>query len=70
MCLPSFQRLAMENDILVAYCDGPLPALLADSALFAGGRLHYLVFLEVCGTLNTLSYCLVPFTFRYFHIVK
>ncbi|CAD5212079.1 unnamed protein product [Bursaphelenchus xylophilus] len=63
-------RPSMEQDVAVANFDGPLPHFIDSMGLLQDGRLAYLMIVEMAFQFNTLVYSFVPFTYRYFHIVR
>ncbi|CAD5211675.1 unnamed protein product [Bursaphelenchus xylophilus] len=59
----------MDNEIAVNNFDGFLPQLLDKMGLADNGNLAYLLFIDLALQYNMLSYCFVPFTYRYFYMV-
>ncbi|CAD5212280.1 unnamed protein product [Bursaphelenchus xylophilus] len=63
-------RPSMESDVAITNFDGVLPQIIDSFGVLPEGNLAYLIVIEFFFQLNTLSYCFVPFTYRYFHIVR
>ncbi|CAD5211838.1 unnamed protein product [Bursaphelenchus xylophilus] len=63
-------RSTSIKGILILNFEGPLPQLVASFGWLPDGKLAYFLIPEFFCQIGTLCYCFVPFTYRYFHIVR
>lgn len=54
-----------DKMILTVSLDGPLPRLADNFELFSRGNLNYLLIIEYWGCYLVISYCWLPFFYRY-----
>ncbi|CAD5211846.1 unnamed protein product [Bursaphelenchus xylophilus] len=63
-------KTSIDNDVLAMRFIGPIPQLIDRLGWLPNGDLAYLLIPDFFFQMSSICYCFVPYTFRYFHIVR
>ncbi|CAD5211844.1 unnamed protein product [Bursaphelenchus xylophilus] len=63
-------KFSFENDVLVIRFNGPIPQFIDRLGWLPNGNFAYLLAPDFFFQMSAICYCFVPYTYRYFHIVR